>query len=82
MKYEVISMSPKDSFDEVATVAVMPRWYEKIDLFSKPKEEYTARYYGSGHQWWEVGTDKRADVWVSDALYEYWRDEMNRRVSK
>jgi hypothetical protein len=75
-------MYPKDNYDEYLTVCMMPRWYEKLDLFDKAKEEKFVRFWGSGHQWWETETDKRADSWLSGTLYEFWRNESNKRLER
>lgn len=82
MKIEFGSMYPKDNYDEIMTVHMVPRWYEKLDLIDKPLEQKTVRYWGSGHQWWEEGTDKRADSWTSAILHDFWNDELNKRLER
>jgi hypothetical protein len=82
MKIEFGSMYPKDDYDEIMTVHMVPRWYEKMDLFDKPAEARTVRYWGSGHQWWEEATDRRADSWTSAILHDFWNDELNKRLER
>lgn len=82
MKIEFSSMYPKDDFDEILTVYMKPRWYECLDIIDKPKEEKCVTYWGSGHQWWELDTDMRADGWTSSILYDLWRDELNKRLER
>lgn len=82
MKIEFMSMYPKDGYDEVMTVNMVPRWYEALDIFDKPREATTVRYWGSGHQWWEEATDRRADGWTSSILYGFWNDELNKRLER
>ena len=82
MKIEFGSMYPKDNYDEIMTVHMVPRWYEKLDIIDKPAEQRTVRYWGSGHQWWEEGTDKRADDWTSAILYDFWTAEINKRLER
>ena len=82
MKIEFVSMYPKDNYDEIITVNAIPRWYEKLDIISKPAEETSIRYWGSGHQWWEEASDKRADAWTSAILYDFWSEEINKRLER
>ncbi len=82
MKCEFVSMYPKDNVDEVITVRMTPRWYETLDIFDKPKEEAWLRYWGSGHTWYEEKSDMRADGWTSNMLYDFWRDELNKRLER
>lgn len=82
MKIEFVRMTPKDGFDEFMTVRMIPRWYEKLDILDKPLEERYVIFWGSGHQWWEQNTDKRADDWTSATLYDFWNDELNKRLER
>ncbi|NIQ14677.1 MAG: hypothetical protein GTO02_09845 [Candidatus Dadabacteria bacterium] len=82
MKVEFVSMYPKDDYDEVLTVRMTPRWYETLDVFDKPLEDKWVIYWGSGHQWWERATDKRADSWTSSILHDLWRNELNKRLER
>jgi hypothetical protein len=82
MKIEFVSMHPKDNYDEIMTVRMIPRWYETFDIIDKPKEEKYVIYWGSGHQWWEQHTDIRADAWTSSILHDFWNDELNKRLER
>jgi hypothetical protein len=82
MKIEFVSMYPKDGYDEIMTVRMIPSWYERLDVIGKPAEEQWVRYCGSGHQWWEETTDKRADAWTSATLHDFWNDELNKRLER
>lgn len=82
MKIEFLSMRPKDDYDEIMTVRMIPRWYERLDILDKSAEETYAMFWGSGHQWWDCKTDMRADGWTSATLYDFWRDELNKRLER
>lgn len=76
MKYKVLYITQKNKVDIQITLTETPDWY---DVYSQEKH---STYWGSGHTWYEESTDKRVDSWKSNALYEIWCEEMNRRTEK
>ena len=75
MKYKLGAVYPKDGWDYFMTVRATPSWYNFCDC------TYT-RYYGSGSQWWEAGSDRRVDSWMSAVLHGFWNDEMNKLTER
>lgn len=76
MKYEILSMTPKDGFDVILRVALTPDWYNLGGTSSY------ASYYGSGTTWWESSTDRRVDGWTSGTLHDLWNDQLNKELEK
>lgn len=81
MKYEFVSMHPKDKIDEIITVNCLPSWYDITEDFAY-QESKTASFVGSGTQWWDQKTDKRADSWLSSILHNMWNNALNKRLEK